>query len=57
MLKCFELQYAIVFRTPPYRDCNIGQPISVKVQLKRVSDGETSDAKDFVYYPKQHGKS
>jgi len=46
-------QFAIVFRTPPYYDTNIAKPKHVKVQLKRVSDGETSEPKDFIYYPKQ----
>ncbi|OAD59507.1 hypothetical protein WN48_09029 [Eufriesea mexicana] len=38
-------QYAIVFRTPPYRDCNITSPKEVFIQLERGSDGGCSDPK------------
>ncbi|XP_075057154.1 nuclear factor NF-kappa-B p105 subunit isoform X2 [Mixophyes fleayi] len=44
-------QFAIVFKTPKYRDINIIRPASVFVQLRRKSDFETSEPKPFLYYP------
>ncbi|NWS97842.1 NFKB1 factor, partial [Mionectes macconnelli] len=44
-------QFAIVFKTPKYRDVNITKPASVFVQLRRKSDLETSEPKLFLYYP------
>lgn len=50
-------QVAIVFRTPPYENTHIREATKVMFQLKRSSDGETSDSKDFTYLPLDHGKS
>ncbi|OCT97186.1 hypothetical protein XELAEV_18009414mg [Xenopus laevis] len=44
-------QYAIVFKTPKYKDVNITKAASVFVQLRRKSDYETSEPKPFLYYP------
>nr|XP_020471975.1 transcription factor p65 [Monopterus albus] len=44
-------QVAIVFRTPPYRDTNLAEPIRVKMQLRRPSDREVSEPMDFQYLP------
>ncbi|XP_036406863.1 nuclear factor NF-kappa-B p105 subunit-like [Megalops cyprinoides] len=44
-------QFAIVFKTPKYRDLHLQKPISVFVQLKRKSDNETSEPKPFTYHP------
>ncbi|KAJ3602778.1 hypothetical protein NHX12_030526 [Muraenolepis orangiensis] len=44
-------QFAIVFKTPKYRDLSLQKPTSVFVQLKRKSDNETSEPKPFTYYP------
>ncbi|XP_069782175.1 nuclear factor NF-kappa-B p105 subunit-like [Narcine bancroftii] len=44
-------QFAIVFKTPKYRDVDISKPASVFVQLRRKSDNETSEPKPFTYYP------
>ncbi|CAN2388938.1 Nuclear factor of kappa light polypeptide gene enhancer in B-cells 1 [Pristimantis euphronides] len=44
-------QFAIVFKTPKYKDVNILRPASVFVQLRRKSDHETSEPKPFLYYP------
>ncbi|XP_050405370.2 putative transcription factor p65 homolog [Patella vulgata] len=44
-------QYAIVFRTPPYRECYISRPFDVHMQLQRPSDGETSEPISFTYMP------
>ncbi|XP_068596492.1 nuclear factor NF-kappa-B p105 subunit [Brachionichthys hirsutus] len=44
-------QFAIVFKTPKYRDQNLQKPTSVLVQLKRKSDNETSEPKPFTYHP------
>nr|BAB47173.1 As-rel2 [Halocynthia roretzi] len=47
-------QVAIVFRTPPYENTHIREATKVMFQLKRSSDGETSDSKDFTYLPLDH---
>uniref|UniRef100_A0A3P9JF65 Putative transcription factor p65 homolog n=1 Tax=Oryzias latipes TaxID=8090 RepID=A0A3P9JF65_ORYLA len=44
-------QVAIVFRTPPYRDTNLVEPVKVKMQLRRPSDREVSEPVDFQYLP------
>ncbi|KAM9795569.1 nuclear factor NF-kappa-B p105 subunit [Neosynchiropus ocellatus] len=44
-------QFAIVFKTPKYRDQNLQRPAPVFVQLRRKSDGETSEPKPFTYHP------
>ncbi|XP_022332457.2 putative transcription factor p65 homolog [Crassostrea virginica] len=44
-------QYAIVFRTPPYKDTMITRPREVKMQLKRNNEPETSDSIPFMYMP------
>lgn len=44
-------QFAIVIRTPPYRNTRIRQPVTVLFQLRRPSDGEVSEAKPFQYIP------
>ncbi|XP_043101112.1 transcription factor p65 isoform X2 [Puntigrus tetrazona] len=44
-------QVAIVFRTPPYRDANLTEPVKVKIQLRRPSDREVSEPMDFQYLP------
>ncbi|XP_061747876.1 nuclear factor NF-kappa-B p105 subunit isoform X2 [Nerophis ophidion] len=44
-------QFAIVFKTPKYRDQNLKKATSVFVQLKRKSDNETSEPKPFTYHP------
>lgn len=49
------LQFAIVFKTPKYKDVNITKPASVFVQLRRKSDLETSEPKPFLYYPEIKG--
>lgn len=45
-------QYAIVFKTPPYKDQFITRPEQVKMQLQRLNDpSETSDPIPFIYMP------
>lgn len=56
-LSLFPSQFAIVFKTPKYRDVNITKPASVFVQLRRKSDLETSEPKPFLYYPEIKGNS
>jgi len=51
------LQYAIVFRTPPYRDPGIQSSVQVFIQLRRPSDDETGDPKPFQYIPQDLGNS
>ncbi|KAM9803765.1 nuclear factor NF-kappa-B p100 subunit [Neosynchiropus ocellatus] len=49
-------QYAIVFRTPPYRSAEIERPVMVFLQLKRKKAGDCSDPKHFTYIPQVHDK-
>ncbi|XP_063533267.1 nuclear factor NF-kappa-B p110 subunit isoform X1 [Cydia strobilella] len=42
-------QYAIVFRTPAYKDPEITSDVKVSVELVRPSDGRCSDPKEFTY--------
>ncbi|XP_037926499.1 embryonic polarity protein dorsal-like isoform X2 [Hermetia illucens] len=44
-------QTAINFRTPRYRTLDIEQPVKVFIQLKRPSDGATSEPIPFDYLP------
>ncbi|KYN36803.1 hypothetical protein ALC56_08594 [Trachymyrmex septentrionalis] len=44
-------QYAVVFRTPPYRDRNITSPKEVFIQLERPSDSYCSEPIKFTYKP------
>lgn len=50
------LQFAIVFKTPRYRDPFIKEPAAVYIQLKRPSDCDVSDPKPFQYIPDDPGK-
>lgn len=50
-----SLQYAIVFRTPPYHKAKIDRPVTVFLQLKRKRGGDVSDSKQFTYYPVVEG--
>ncbi|XP_062573284.1 nuclear factor NF-kappa-B p105 subunit-like [Saccostrea cucullata] len=49
-------QYAIVFKTPAYKNPNIDRPVSVIIMLQRKSDTETSEPKSFTYYPQSFDK-
>lgn len=42
-------QYAIVFKTPPYKDINIKSPVKVFIELERPSDRARSEAREFTY--------
>lgn len=42
----------VIFKTPPYRNQNITQPVTVNISLKRKSDGSVSDPFQFTYKPK-----
>ncbi|XP_063218198.1 nuclear factor NF-kappa-B p100 subunit isoform X2 [Bacillus rossius redtenbacheri] len=44
-------QYAIVFRTPPYRNLDIETPVDVYIQLYRPTDGDCSEPIKFQYKP------
>ncbi|XP_011303709.1 nuclear factor NF-kappa-B p100 subunit isoform X2 [Fopius arisanus] len=44
-------QYAIVFRTPPYKDREITEPKVVYIQLERPTDGDCSEPMQFTYKP------
>ncbi|CAL7951942.1 unnamed protein product [Xylocopa violacea] len=45
-------QYAIAFRTPPYKDFDITSPKEVFIQLERPSDGDCSEPIKFTYKPR-----
>lgn len=49
-------QVAISFRTPRYRRIDLTEPIKVKIQLKRPSDGATSEPLDFEMLPLNEGR-
>jgi Rel/ankyrin family protein len=46
-------QYAIVFRTPPYRDTEIDKTVDVYLQLYRPTDGDCSEPIKFAYKPSE----
>nr|XP_033811947.1 transcription factor RelB [Geotrypetes seraphini] len=47
-------QIAIVFKTPPYQDLEIGEPMTVNVYLQRLTDSVCSESCAFTYLPKDH---
>ncbi|KAM3824988.1 transcription factor p65 isoform 2-T2 [Vipera latastei] len=44
-------QVAIVFKTPPYAEQAIREPVTVQMQLHRPSDKEVSGSMEFRYLP------
>lgn len=44
-------QYGIAFKTPPFHDLNITEPVLVSLQLFKPSDSSTSEPMDFYYTP------
>ncbi|XP_064880704.1 transcription factor RelB-like isoform X1 [Oncorhynchus nerka] len=44
-------QIAIVFKTPSYREQDVGEEVEVKVFLRRLSDHMDSDPVTFTYQP------
>lgn len=48
-------QVAIVFKTPPYEDLEITEPVTVNVFLQRLTDGVCSEPLPFTYLPRDHG--
>lgn len=49
-------QVAISFRTPRYKAIDLSEPVRVKIQLRRPSDGATSDPLDFEMLPLNEGR-
>ncbi|XP_011647339.1 embryonic polarity protein dorsal isoform X1 [Pogonomyrmex barbatus] len=49
-------QTAIAFRTPSYRTQQVEQPVQVYIQLRRPSDGATSEALPFQMLPLGTGR-
>lgn len=49
-------QVAISFRTPRYKSLDVDSPIKVNIQLRRPSDGATSEALPFEYLPLDSGR-
>uniref|UniRef100_A0A2Y9D4N3 RHD domain-containing protein n=1 Tax=Stomoxys calcitrans TaxID=35570 RepID=A0A2Y9D4N3_STOCA len=50
-------QTAIAFKTPRYHTMDITEPAKVFIQLKRPSDGVTSEALPFEYVPLDSGRA
>nr|CAH7720625.1 unnamed protein product [Callosobruchus chinensis] len=48
-------QYAIAFRTPPYRNQEIKESVRVSLELFRPSDGARSEPRDFRFIPNRPG--
>ena len=48
-------QYAIVFRTPAYFNRVIERQVIVNVALRRPSDREVSEPRQFTYLPQEFG--
>ena len=48
-------QYAIVFKTPAYKEPFLTKPKDVFMQLQRSSDAEGSDPIQFTYQPEDPG--
>lgn len=46
-------QFAIVFKTPPYKDLNIDKTVQVFIQLRRPSNDEVGDPKQFQFIPNE----
>ncbi|KAJ7307406.1 hypothetical protein JRQ81_009422 [Phrynocephalus forsythii] len=46
-------QVAIVFKTPPYMDQALREPVTVQMQLRRPSDKEVSGPMEFRYLPRR----
>ncbi|RWS29859.1 embryonic polarity protein dorsal-like protein [Leptotrombidium deliense] len=46
-------QVAISFRSPRYYNDNIQQPVHLNIQLRRPSDGQTSEARAFQFFPRE----
>ena len=49
-------QYAIVFRTPAYFNRVIERQVIVNVALRRPSDREVSEPRQFTYLPQEFGE-
>ncbi|KAK9881169.1 hypothetical protein WA026_014518 [Henosepilachna vigintioctopunctata] len=47
-------QYAIVLKTPPYKNKEISSQVKVFVELVRPSDNARSEPKEFTYIPVQN---
>jgi len=50
-------QIAIVFKTPPYQEQDIGESVEVDVVLRRISDRMDSEPVSFTYLPHNPGVS
>ncbi|XP_072383437.1 embryonic polarity protein dorsal-like isoform X5 [Diabrotica undecimpunctata] len=49
-------QHAIWFRTPRYKTLDVTDPVDVFIQLRRPSDGATSEALPFKLWPEPHSR-
>ncbi len=46
-------QYAIAFKTPPYKNVDIKSAVNVQLQLYRPSNGTFSEPRGFTYTPRE----
>ena len=46
-------QYAIVFKTPPYKNTDIEENVEVYIKLERPTDGDSSESVTFCYKPSE----
>ncbi|CAH1187690.1 unnamed protein product [Phyllotreta striolata] len=49
-------QHAIWFRTPRYKTIDVTEPVKVFIQLRRPTDGATSDPLPFEFWPPERNK-
>lgn len=49
-------QVAISFRTPRYRSLEVERPVKAQIQLRRPSDGATSEPLPFEFIPLESGR-
>lgn len=49
-------QHSIWFKTPKYKNLDITEPVKVFIQLRRPSDGATSEALPFEFIPRDSGR-
>jgi len=50
-------QYGICFKTPKYKNIEIESAVTVRLQLRRPSDGAVSESRPFEFIPLDAGRS
>lgn len=44
-------QYGVTVSPPPYKDLTISNPVNVFIQLRKPTDGQVGETRDFQYIP------